>query len=315
MDKEHLSSHQLKSILKKYLDGSATPEEIQQIEHWYAVSGETRDIPEKSRLQKEIIAGILRHTAPRLRTWPRIAAAALVLIIAGAGFYYYNVRTSASRMEAQLIQVPFGERKSIQLPDGSNIHLNAGSRLTIGQDYGTKERRIDLSGEAFFEVAADPEHPFIINTGDITTTVLGTSFNIRAYPEQREWRISIASGGVKVLRRQEVLSASLTANKELSYDHASRKVTLASTGPVSPDGWRNNLIYFSNSSLEEIAMELQRQYNVPISVHGRDNGHYKISFHRQPLKEILNVLSGLTGATYTTQQDTIIIHTKKRTAE
>lgn len=310
MDKERLSSHQLKSILKKYLDGSATPEEIQQIEHWYAVSGETKDIPEKSHLQKEIIAGILQQTAPQVHIWPRIAAAVLLLIAVGAGFYYYNVRSSVSGMEAQIIQVPFGERKSIQLPDGSNIHLNAGSRLTIGQDYGVNERRIDLSGEAFFEVAADPEHPLIIQTGDISTTVLGTSFNIRAYPEQREWRISVASGGVKVLRQQEVLSPSLTANKELSYDHASRKVTLAATGAVSADGWRNNLINFSNNSLKEIAMELERQYNVPISVRGHDNGHYKISFQRQPLKEILNVLSGLTGATYTTQQDTIIIHTK-----
>lgn len=317
MDNERLSSRQLKAILKKYLHGTATADEARQVERWYAAFSEAetedklKDPHYKSALQQEVMAGILRHTAPRSRIRLRIAAAAVLLIAACTGLYHYTLRTPPPQQEAQVIAVPFGERKSITLPDGSQVYLNAGSTLTIGENYGKKERLIRLSGEGFFEVAADPEHPFIIHTGDISTIVLGTSFNIRSYPDQEEWHITMASGGVKVLRRQEVLSGNLTANRQLSYHHASGKVALSNAGAGLPGEWRNNMLNFRNSSLKEIAGELERQYNVPVRISGHDEGHYRISFHRQPLPEVLNILSGLTGTTYTEQNGTIVIHAKK----
>ncbi|QEH43544.1 FecR family protein [Chitinophaga sp. XS-30] len=317
MDNERLSSRQLKAILKKYLHGTATADEARQVERWYAAFSEAetedklKDPHYKSALQQEVMAGILHHTAPRSGMRLRIAAAAALLIAVCTGLYQYTFRASSPRQEAQVIAVPFGERKSITLPDGSQVYLNAGSTLTIEENYGKKERLIRLSGEGFFEVAADPEHPFIIHTGDISTVVLGTSFNIRSYPDQEEWHITMASGGVKVLRRQEVLSGNLTANRQLSYHHASGKVALSNTGASLPGEWRNNMLNFRNSSLKEIAGELERQYNVPVRVSGHDEGHYRISFHRQPLPEVLNILSGLTGTTYTEQNGAIIIHAKK----
>lgn len=310
MDKEHL----LKTILNKYLRGTATPEEVRQVELWYDSFPEDesllQDAVQKEAFRKALVSRIISKTIRRRYKWPSVAAAAVLLIAAGLGLYQFAAKPPAA-LKAELVNVPFGAHRSIKLSDGSVVHLNAGSQLTIGADYGKKERRITLSGEAFFDIVKDPEHPFLIQSGGITTAVLGTSFNIKAYPEQKDWQINVASGAVKVMREQEVLAAMLTANKALRYDTATRSLAITTVHTSEAWQWRNNILHFSNSSLEEIARELERQYNIPITVQGKQEGHYKISFDKQPLPDVLNILADLTGITYTTEHGKIIIHAQK----
>lgn len=311
MDKERL----LKTILNKYLQGTATPEEVKQVEFWYDSfpedEGLLKDAAQKELLRKALVSRITAKTIHRSYKWPRLAAAAVLLIAAGLGLYQFTAKTPSVALKAEQVNVPFGMHKSIRLSDGSVIHLNAGSQLIIGADYGKKERRIELTGEAFFDIATDPEHPFVIQSGGITTAVLGTSFNIKAYPEQKQWQISVASGAVKVMKLQEVLAATLTANKALQYDPVTKAVAITDVSTSLTAPWRNNILYFNNNSLEDIARELERQYNIPITVAGKHAGHYKISFNKEPLPEVLKILADLTGITYTEQGDKIIIHAQK----
>lgn len=310
MDKEHL----LKTILNKYLRGTATPEEMRQVELWYDSFPEDdnllQDAVQKEAFRKALVSRIISRTTHRRYRWPSVAAAAVLLIAAGLGLYQLTAKAPAA-LKAELVSVPFGEHRSIKLSDGSVVHLNAGSQLTIGAGYGKKERRITLTGEAFFDIVKDPEHPFMIQSGGITTTVLGTSFNIKTYPEQKDWQINVASGAVKIMREQEVLAVMLTANKALRYDTATRALAITTVQASEASQWRNNILYFNNSSLEEMALELERQYNVPITVKGKQEGHYKISFNKQPLPEVLDILADLTGITYTTADGKIIIHAQK----
>ena len=310
MDKEHL----LKTILNKYLRGTATPEEVRQVELWYDSFPEDesllQDAVQKEAFRKALVSRIISKTIHRRYRWPSVAAAAVLLIAAGLGLYQFTAKAPVA-LKAELVNVPFGAHRSIKLSDGSMVHLNAGSQLTIGEGYGKKERRITLSGEAFFDIVKDPEHPFLIQSGGITTTVLGTSFNIKAYPEQKDWQIHVASGAVKVMREQEVLAAVLTADKALHYDTASKSLAITNVHTSEAWQWRNNILHFNNSSLEEMARELERQYNIPITVQGKQEGHYNISFNKQPLPEVLNILVDLTGITYTTDDGKIIIHAQK----
>lgn len=311
MDKERL----LKTILNKYLQGTATPEEVQQVERWYDSFPEDesllQDAIQREAFRKALVSHIIAKNTHRSYKWPRLAAAAVLLIAAGLGLYQFTAKAPAVALKAEMVNVPFGKHKSIRLSDGSVIHLNAGSQLTIAANYGKKERRVTLTGEAFFDIAKDPEHPFLIESGGITTAVLGTSFNIKAYPEQTGWQITVASGAVKVTKRLEVLAETLTANKALQYDPVTKALAITDVNASSTAPWRHNILSFNNNSLEDIAQELERQYNIPVIVAGKHEGHYKISFNKEPLPEVLKILSDLTGITYTEQADKIIIHAQK----
>ncbi|GAA0525553.1 FecR family protein [Chitinophaga japonensis] len=329
MLKKRFSTADLKAVLNRYIQGSASPEEAQQVERWYAGMSVAQeedalaDPGKKEQLRQEIVSGIMMQIQAeqpllpaRRRYWRPVAAAVLIM---AAGACLYLLRQPAKvTPAARLVYAPPGARKTVTLADGSVVRLNAGTVLSIAGDYGQQERQVELRGEAFFEVAADPQHPFRIRAGEMITEVLGTSFNIKAYKEQKEWQVAVAGGSVKVLRQPangapRVLAAVLTANRELAYDLQTQQVAVRAISQDQLGAWRNNRFCFHNSTLAEIAAELQRQYNVPVVIAGKGttDGHYKISFEQEPLPKVLKLLSDLTGITYTIQPDQVIIHTAK----
>lgn len=302
----------LKAILNKYINGTATPAEVELVEQWYASFREDvipHEPVEKEQLRKEIVSGIMEHLPQKSdKRWWKVAAAVVVLVAGSALFF--KPRPVKVTAVAKLVNTAAGTRKVITLSDGSVIHLNALTQITIPGDYGVKDRRVQLSGEAFFEITPDPAHPFIVSSGTLNTTVLGTSFNIRAYKEQKEWQITVATGKVKVVQSQQVLSDSLTASRCLAYNFSTKETTISNIPGDMTGAWRKNIFYFNNSTLSEIGEELQRQYNIQVTVTGKNTGHYKISFSQQPLEKVLKVLSGLTGITYAIHNKEVIIHSK-----
>jgi ferric-dicitrate binding protein FerR (iron transport regulator) len=96
------------------------------------------------------------------------------------------------------IIVPRGAKSNITLPDGSNVWLNAGTTLTYNQNYGQKERRLHLTGEAYFNVARDRLHPFVVQTSDIIVKALGTKFNVKAYPDEKTISATLEEGKIDV---------------------------------------------------------------------------------------------------------------------
>lgn len=158
-----------------------------------------------------------------------------------------------------------GQRKVIQLSDGSTIYLGAGSRLQYPEQLTGPTREISLAGEAFFDIVTDPAHPFIIHTGDIATTVLGTSFKIEAF-EGQPVTVAVATGKVKVAAQtngQIKELAVLTSGKQVSWDH--RQATLDNVNAGDVATWHKGRLVFNNQSLQEIAAALERWYDVQIS--------------------------------------------------
>ncbi|MBW8684099.1 FecR family protein [Chitinophaga rhizophila] len=325
MNKGRLSTAQLKVVLNKYMQGTATPEEIRAIGEWYDSFGQDEKVllpEEREVLRTQVVTDIVDKlqvaALPKKRRtyrWRHIAAVLAGVIAAGTWLLWKNPGKQQQIQPDQVVATAAGDRKTIRLSDGTAIHLNAGSRVSISGDYGEERRLVKLSGEAFFEIAPDAAHPFQIQSDSIITTVLGTSFNIRAYPGQEEWQIAVASGKVKVMdaASQQILADTLTANRALSCNRLTNKVTVSDINTNMTGAWRNNIFYFNNSSISEIAAELERQYNIKVSVHGsgQEQGHYQISFSREPVDKVLKVLAGLTGITYKIQPDSIIIYTQK----
>jgi ferric-dicitrate binding protein FerR (iron transport regulator) len=309
-----MSNQQLKFLLSRYLQGKATPAEAAQVEAWYASFTETPlSENDKVRLKDEIISNVLQEINPpaRVRKLYWWYAAAVAILLGSALPFFMNKKKAVPAMADQLVSTPAGSRKTIRLPDGTMVQMNAGTSLVIAGDFGTRNRSITLKGEAFFTVATDAAHPFIIHAGNIQTTVLGTSFNIRSWPDEDTWAIGVSTGMVKISNEvnKQVMAACLTANKSLTHHRQSGTSDIADIEAGALGAWRNNIFHFNNSSMGEIAQELQRQYNIPVMVTGagKDEGHYKISFSREPLAKVLKVLAGLTGITYTIKSDHVII--------
>ncbi|WP_343668783.1 FecR domain-containing protein [Chitinophaga sp.] len=313
-----MSNQQLKFLLSRYLQGKATPAEAAQVEAWYDSFNETPlSANDKARLKDEIISSVLQEIHPPARVrklywW--YAAAIAVLLVSAVPFFITKKKPLPVNAD-QLVSTPAGSRKTIRLPDGTVVQMNAGTSLLIPGNFGMKDRAITLTGEAFFTVATDVLHPFIIHAGSIQTTVLGTSFNIRAWPEEDTWAIGVSTGRVKVSdeTNRQVMAACLTANKSLVHHRTSGTSDITDTDAAMLGAWRNNIFHFNNSSMAEIGQELQRQYNIPVVVNGegKNRGHYKISFSREPLTKVLKVLAGLTGITYTIKSDQVMIQVPK----
>ncbi|RAJ76651.1 FecR protein [Chitinophaga dinghuensis] len=238
------------------------------------------------------------------------AAAASVLLLAGL-FTYFNNKPQNRIVPLVLQQNKAGERKQIQLSDGSTIHLGAASQLQYPEQFTGATREITLTGEAFFEVATDAKHPFIIHTGNIATTVLGTSFKIAAF-EGQPLVVSVATGKVRVddsnngVVRQLAI---LTAGKQVSWHQEHALVEYIRAEDVA--NWQNGRLVFNNQTLQEIATTLERWYDVKISFNRPQKAKEKVTvtlFAGSALNTTLQILSAGNNFNYSRNGRDVIIY-------
>jgi transmembrane sensor len=230
-----------------------------------------------------------------------------------------------------------GERKSFQLPDGSKVMLNAGSTLTMAQDFNTNSREITLEGEAFFDVSHNPGKPFIIHTATMNIKVLGTVFNVKAYPSDKTAETSLLKGSVEITMKNDakkkiilrpnekiVLPNLVTENKQAEKS-TPKKVAAAKLdytiaaltyidSAVKEVSWTENRLAFTENSFEEIAPVLERWYNVTITIEDEAVKQYEFTatFDQKNIIEILNYLQMTRQFDYIIEKNNQIIIRKKQ---
>jgi ferric-dicitrate binding protein FerR (iron transport regulator) len=186
-----------------------------------------------------------------------------------------------------------GQHLTFMLDDGTKIHLNSNSTLTYPEVFSDSTRVVRLTGEGFFEVAHDSKRPFIVNTGEISTTALGTSFNIH-YHENRA-NISLLTGMVKVEVKEtdtETERFTLSPGHELHCDLSRNTYLLDEFSPIAVIGWKDGVLYFENASLDNVVSTLEEWYDVSIQTDNRNNRNmsnwsYSGKFENQTLENVL----------------------------
>lgn len=269
--------------LARYLSGTASPEERVAVEAraranpayareleqlkiiWKAPAAGQWDVDRAwarvaNRLDQTQTAKPLR---PRLwtQTWAR--AAAVAVLVLGAGLLWRSQVADAPR--AEVVATLPGEQETLDLPDGTRITVAPGSRLTVAADYGQRDRRVDLEGEAWFEVIHDETLPFRVFAAGTMTEDLGTEFGVRAYNDEATVRLVVLSGSASLRRSgaSDSAAATLEANDMATLAAAdalpvvTRGVNVA--GLVS---WRNGEIMLENSRLDSVVVELGRWYGL-----------------------------------------------------
>ena len=251
--------------------------------------------------------------------WVGYAAACLILI--SAGFYFISFSGQSAKnnaITAMLERVNArGQRSKIILSDGSVVYLGAESSIKFPGKFGAYSREISLNGEAFFEITKNPSKPFIIHTRDVQTKVLGTSFKINAFNGSR-LTVSVATGKVSIDRKISDKGplkslALLIPGQKVDYDPATLTAKVGETDIEAVKNWKDGIMSFVATPLKDIAVELERSYNVNIDFKDDMIKNYRISLilkNTDPLIHILEIISNTTHLHYKITGNHIIIAKK-----
>ena len=246
----------------------------------------------------------------RIRRLFQYAAVILLIIIAGIGGHLYTVSQTepTATDKSYLVQTEKGQRANITLPDGTVVWLNSYTQLHYNANYGATQRVVSLIGEAYFEVAKDKEKPFIVETAGMNVEALGTTFNVKAYREDSQIIETLFSGSVRVSSDRD--NVILSPDENATFERRSGKLAIHKPDNSSyAKMWRNNDLVFNGETLEEIAVLLNRMYNVQIAFKSERIKQYCFSgvICNNSLDNVIELISLTSPITYETRGDTIIL--------
>ncbi|MFY0625699.1 MAG: FecR domain-containing protein [Reichenbachiella sp.] len=247
-------------------------------------------------------------------------AASLAFLVLSFSVMWWIVENNKQNDQALIVPIKVlekknnaGEKSIFRLPDGSKITLNAESKLSYPENFSGSSRNVELEGEAFFEVVKDASRPFIISSGEVKTTVLGTSFNIRAYPSSNSIKVAVSTGKVLVKSFEgELQKSELTVipNEMTVFEKDLHVMKKSKVDPIAEFGWKDGIIHFKNAGIDQVIGELSKWYGVKIVVdkeikRGTD---YTGTFDNKPLSEVLEGVGFVFGFNYEIDNKNITIN-------
>ena len=236
---------------------------------------------------------------PKTRWIPMLAAACVLAAVAAIAWLTLQPGHKAAVPATAATTKKTTERseyKYVLLPDSTQVWLNASSSLEFPDHFGAAKREVTLSGEAYFDVKHADKIPFIIHTGKISTTVLGTAFNIKAYPDRENIIVSVSRGKVRVSYNNTPV-ATLIKGQQVKVSSVYSTAVEKKIAPAAVAAWQQGNMSYEDESFEDIIADLQRLYNVNIKIDNASIRNLKVStsFRREiGIEQALQVLCQLT---------------------
>ncbi|WP_286880513.1 FecR family protein, partial [Proteiniphilum sp. UBA7639] len=194
---------------------------------------------------------------------PLLAAVGSIAAAIAVIFSLFRLYEGVSRQDIyyECIETTYGERKDITLPDGSMVILNSCSRLRYPTKFTQQTREVRLQGEAFFDVAKDPDRQFVVSAGQFCVKVLGTAFNIKSYDMDEITSVKVDRGKVQI----EMPEATMRLSAQERVEVNSLRGTIKKHQDLyETAGWRKGCLYFDATPIQDVARELEREYNCSI---------------------------------------------------
>lgn len=325
-----------KALIKKFIENSCTPEEIVRISRFLEQPG-ANDIFEEilneqslegsseapvDEAQQQYWEDKFRRKVAQISTpaqkrfkWPAYgkyaAVAATLLMLAGVGVYL--TRKNHPVPIAMLnSSTAAGKLLKIQLSDSTIVYLNASSSLQYPETFTGDNRTVTLRGEAFFEVKQDVRHPFFVNTDKLHVQVLGTSFNVRSYPDDEDMLVTVATGkvGVTVPELANAPASILLPGSELTYTSSSHNLKMATVNAADSRAWEKGTFIFNYETLGNITKRLSRWYDVEFvcTNHTLLQKRFRLKVKNENLKNVMDALSAAgNGFNYQFNKKQVII--------
>ncbi|AYL97895.1 FecR family protein [Mucilaginibacter celer] len=282
-----MEPQELKKLIDRYLKNNVTEEERKFVDEWYQSYHNANVLlsaEKEQQLKSEIYGFVKKQITPKSAKIKRLnifryAAAAAVIMLVGAGLLMRRAISTQQQQQAPVFatySTKIGEVKKLELPDGTTVWLNAMSRIRIAEGFNkaiTRSVYLD-EGEAFFEVKHDATHPFLVHTSSVTTRVLGTSFNVKAYRQLSYVAVTLRTGHVEV-RDKQGKTAVLTPNQRAIYSVTDHTYLLSAYNGEKSRGWIEGRSALSNASFRELAMTVNNIYGVKVSSKNKQTDTYK----------------------------------------
>ncbi|MEG1543760.1 MAG: FecR family protein [Tannerellaceae bacterium] len=247
----------------------------------------------------------------RLFPWRMLKniAAILLLILIPLNIYYWNYQKEKT-ITMNTIEVPKGQRVSIQLSDGTNVWLNADSKLTYPSAFSDKNRDVYLTGEAYFEVKRNEHSPFIVHTTPLNVKVLGTVFNVKSYKNENT-EVVLAKGKVEVSESSRPdATLQMKPNEQIVYSPKTGMTLNKEVDANALTCWTVGEVYYKNQFLQDITQELTEKFGIPIQIRDKELGDIIFTCHAQAdasLIQILNLLKETRKIDYRQNENRIIV--------
>lgn len=311
---------QVKNRIESYIKGLSDEEERSEMESLF-MSGETNNILRNSiekdfdRFMNEVpepdtnidhLLGKIYHDIKEkeikeehrpfqkiLRIYMKVAALLLIPLIVAGGILFLNKlsgTTGTNETVNNTVYAPWGSRVSFALPDGSTGMLNSGSSISYSLPF-KNDRQLNLTGEGWFEVEKDDEHPFIINALNSSIKALGTSFNISAYPEENYLEIILTSGKVEFQNEENPEKILILPSERLVLRNGQVSKSIIDTSKYN--AWTEGKLVFRGDSMGEVARRIARWYNVDIELADKQLESYSFrgTFQDDKIEDILTFLA------------------------
>jgi len=260
------------------------------------------------KINKRITHQPAARGAQRYMSWAKWSAGIAASLIAAYFLIQYvnGFRNEEPTLAALTTQ--YHERKQLVLNDSSQVWINSASTLRYPQSFATKQRKVVLEGEAFFEVKKDATRPFVVETGPLAVKVLGTSFNIRSFESDSEMIITLATGKVDIIRNEERI-ASLVPGEQLIYNKRDSTFRKTSANIASSHAWRDGVLTFSSTPLSEVIPVLERWYGVHITIADDSLAETRITLRQSDdsLNNMLDILAFTAGLEYTINGNSVTL--------
>lgn len=224
----------------------------------------------------------------------RIAAILLLPLLISTlvvSYLYIEQKNELAKIAYNEVTSAPGTVTRLELPDHSIVWLNAESRLSYPTVFNGREREVKLSGEGYFEVQSDREHPFYVSTdGGLKVMAYGTKFNVNAYQSEPVIEAVLERGKIDVISENKRIQ--LEPNKQASFDKTTGVFTVSAINMDEKTGWKEGRLVFRNAPLEVVLQRLSRRYNVDIALHkkGDKTYNYRATFTTETIEQILNYL-------------------------
>ena len=340
-----MERQQLSALLKKQLYGTITTQEFAQLkqlvfsldeqlveqclyEVWEAyepthkrnqksfeiVKANLKRIIQPQNTRIEQPKALPKAAIPYLYYIQRIAAFILLPLMLSIGVYYFTKKSTLSDLAKNQysIETSNGERTRLVLPDGTRVIVSANTTFTYPATFGKQSREVSLSGEAYFDVTHNTGLPFVVKSKDVSIKVLGTKFNVYAYPRENYFEASLVEGKIQAYaERNKKKIMTLLPNEKVRYNYANETFEKTTTDLQVETAWTRGDLYFQSETLLSILPKLERYYGVKFDINGQlPNTVLTASYHETDVNEILRNLAIHYRFSYTKNGEIIHLNIK-----
>jgi len=345
---------ELEELLRDYEELQVMMDKARQLHHFKAEPGQTPDVdwafskhmqrlsnhlsrssgPDETLLAPplEMAEEPVRRGYKRILLWGGAVAASLMIAFF-VGHYEGKPKNypATDHTTANTISTRYGSKSKLELPDGTEVWLNADSKLTYGKEFGAQSREVSLSGEAFFEVQKDADRPFIIHTGNMDIRVLGTAFNVRSYQNEKTSEATLVRGAIEVVLRDSpdrrivlkpkdrivvqnglapAVKAQAASNGSFGTIYSMSRINVRPADSAAlENSWKRSGLSFHNETLENAAFRIEHWFNVKVDIKDEDlkQGTYSCDFKNESLRQVLEALHFTGKFHYRIEKDSVTI--------